>query len=714
MKYHFFVLTIPLLFTFFIGTTSANPFSSCPSNGYLFHQSNNVSLIDIDRQTNNQGATVSTYDAVGFNDLDNYIYGVKNKEVVRIHNNFTAETLAINGLPEHDFTAGDVHNNSLYLYAQNEGLWVVDLAAQSAAQLLKQQYAVYAFSDLAVHPSGIIYAVDNSKNIHRFDVSQSLENNQIELTASLGLTGVRNFSGQFFDNNGMFYVIDANSGDTFLFNKLSPFSFDDNFNYLTQLNIENINNTIDIARCNNAPLSTLGYDMGDAPNSYQTSLLVNGARHQVSSLLYLGLEPDEDLFAQFFPMHDDNDLGNDDQGIIFTTPTLNQGSTTFITAHIGGSIAGYLSAWIDWNNNGNFDDAYEQVIDNILLDNGEHTLAIDVPIDSVITDSTWSRFRINTNPNIAAHGQGEEGEVEDYPLTITGFDTQESYFWFPSQGHFATLAFEDRWPTQDDYDFNDIVINYRVGHVQETATGMLSRLNIDIELQSYGAGYNNGFAVKLDGIPSSSIDVSKSFMIINGKYHNTILEVPENSQNDAVLIFTDALKQYFSSDCNHGFLRVDPTCDLDRNERVTASMKVTFTTPIAYPDHLHPYLNPFIFAAPNDNHGFESPPSRALEIHLKNASPTVRADQGLFNSEHDNSNNSRVNCGVENNCDSYKNKTGIPFAILLPSDWKHPIEGKSILHAYPRIRNYISSNENKDDTWFAHPDPSNVYSMAVE
>ncbi|MCG3865704.1 MULTISPECIES: LruC domain-containing protein [unclassified Photobacterium] len=712
MMYHFFVLSIPLLFTFFTGPASANSFSSCPSNGYLFHQSNSVSLIDIDRRTSHQGVVVNTYDAVGFNDIDSYIYGVQNKQVVRIHNNFIAETLIINGLPEHGFTAGDVHNNKLYLYAQNEGLWEVDLTTQSASQRLKKQYAVYSFADLAIHPSGKIYAVDNSKNIHRFDLSQSLENNQIDITASVGLTGVRNFSGQFFDDNGMFYVIDANSGDTFLFNQLTPFSVDDDFSYLTLLTVDNVANTIDIARCNNAPLSTLGYDMGDAPNSYQTSRLVNGARHQVSSQLYLGLQPDEDLFAQFYPMHDDNDLGNDDQGIIFTTPTLNQGSTTYITAHIGGITAGYLSGWVDWNNNGNFDDANEQVIDNILLNSGEHTLAIDVPIDSVITDSTWSRFRINSSPNTAANGPGENGEVEDYPLTITGFDTQESYFWFPSQGNFATLAFEDRWPTQDDYDFNDVVLKYRVGHVQETATGKLSKLTIDIELQAYGAGYNNGFAVKLDGISSSSIDVSKSFVIINGEYHNTVLEMTENPDDDAVLILTNALKQYFSSDCDNGFLRVDPSCELDKNERVTASMKVSFTTPVTYPEHLHPYLNPFIFAAPNEKHGFDSPPARSLEIHLKNFSPTLKADQGLFNSEHDHSMNTSVNCSVENNCNSYKNKTGIPFAILVPSDWKHPIEGKSVLSAYPSIENYLSSNEH--DTWFMHPESSKVYSLTAE
>lgn len=714
MKSHIFALTAFLLLIFYVDMVNAKPFSSCPHIGYLFHQSENVTLINVDGRTNHQGSITGTYDAVGFNDTDNYIYGLQNNNVVRIHNTFASEEIEIANLPEHNFTAGDVHNDQLYLYAKSEGIWAVDLATKTAAQILKAEHASYNLSDLAIHPTGTLYALGNSKNIHRFDLSGTLEENHLALSVSSGLKGVRDFSSQFFDADGMFFVIDSLSGEALFFHSLSPSSSMEDVSYSALSNFENVANTSDIARCNQAPLTLKGYDFGDAPNSYGTSLLSNGARHRVSSRLFLGLEPDADLLAQHFPLFDDNETGNDDQGITFTTATLSQGSTAFLNATVGGFANGHLSGWVDWNNDGYFDSGDEKVLDNIPLNEGSHTLTIDVPMDASISDAIWSRFRINEQLNISPTGEGGIGEVEDYPLSVTGFDTQESYVWFPSQGGFATLAFEDRWPFQDDYDFNDVVLKYRVGHIQETMTGKLSKLTIDIELQSYGGGYNNGFGIKLDGIPSSRIDTANSFIIINNKHHDGVLEMPVDPEDDAVLIFTSSLKQYFSSDCDNGFLRVDPNCELDMNERVTASMKVSFNTPIAYPEHLHPYLNPFIFAAPNDNHGFDSPPSRGLEIHLKNFSPTIKADQNLFTSEHDRSSNPSINCGVENSCESYQNENGIPFAILVPSNWKSPIEGKSILSAYPGIEDYISNDEEVDKVWFSQPDASKVYSLTDE
>ncbi|WP_305462695.1 LruC domain-containing protein [Photobacterium leiognathi] len=714
MKFHFIAIALPILLTSYIKTSQANPFSSCPQTGYLFHQTTNVSFVDIDRQTSNIGAIANSYDAVGFNALDGYIYGIMDQKVVRIHNGFTADELEIADLPELDYTAGDVHDDHLYLYAKYQGIWQVNLSTNQATQLLKKELAFYNLSDFAVHPEGIIYAVDNSKNILRFDLSQSLEDNNVDLIKPTGLSGLRNFSGQFFDANGMLYIIDANTGESYLFDDLTPLSEEESFHYVALPSLPNVSDTVDIARCSNTELAIKGYDFGDAPNSYGTSLSINGARHQVSSHLYLGIQPDEDLIAQFYPSSDSNNEDDDDQGISFNTVSFNQGATAFVTAQVGGFLTGYLSAWVDWNNNGNFDDANEHVISNIALNGGAHTLAIDVPNEANVTEQTWARFRLNDEPIDSAQGLGGRGEVEDYPLTITSYDTQESYLWYPSQGSYATLAFEDRWPNQDDYDFNDIVIQYRVGHVQETITGKLSRLSIDIALQAYGAGYNNGFAIKLDGIPSSSIDTQNSYVIINNQYQASVLEEPDNPDDEAVLIFTDALKQFFSSECDNGFLRVDPNCDLDKDVTLQATMKIKLNTPIDYPENLHPYLNPFIFAAPNDAHGFASPPSRNLEIHLKDFSPTTKANASLFKSGQDQSNNASVNCGVENNCNSYRNSTGIPFAILVPSPWNNPIEGKSILSAYPDIESYIDSNGSSDDTWFNFPDASKIYSAIEE
>ena len=79
----------------------------------------------------------------------------------------------------------------------------------------------------------------------------------------------------------------------------------------------------------------------------------------------------------------------------------------------------------------------------------------------------------------------------------------------------SKLAFEDNWPIQGDYDFNDAVIKYsatkqtsnetlRVNGANQSIE-IIKRLEIDYEIEAIGAYYRNGFALSLPGIQLSNI-----------------------------------------------------------------------------------------------------------------------------------------------------------------------------------------------------------------
>ena len=89
-----------------------------------------------------------------------------------------------------------------------------------------------------------------------------------------------------------------------------------------------------------------GLDFSDAPASY------GEADHIITSAVQLGVANTVDAGA----VNDDSDAGDD--GI--TIPTLTQGQTATITAEVTGA-GGYLQGWIDFNGDGDFDDAGEQV-----------------------------------------------------------------------------------------------------------------------------------------------------------------------------------------------------------------------------------------------------------------------------------------------------------------------------------------------------------------
>ncbi|MDA1378733.1 LruC domain-containing protein [Plesiomonas shigelloides subsp. oncorhynchi] len=59
--------------------------------------------------------------------------------------------------------------------------------------------------------------------------------------------------------------------------------------------------------------------------------------------------------------------------------------------------------------------------------------------------------------------------------------------YYPGQNRWATVAFEDLWPQQGDYDFNDVAISYQMHEVSNNVNA-LKQLTIDAKVQSLGRG----------------------------------------------------------------------------------------------------------------------------------------------------------------------------------------------------------------------------------
>ena len=77
-----------------------------------------------------------------------------------------------------------------------------------------------------------------------------------------------------------------------------------------------------------------------------------------------------------------------------------------------------LSAWIDFNDDGDWSDPGEQVFQDLLLAAGTNELSFAVPSDAVAAD-TFARFRLSTQSGLAFTGLAPDGEVEDFGVTIT-------------------------------------------------------------------------------------------------------------------------------------------------------------------------------------------------------------------------------------------------------------------------------------------------------
>jgi hypothetical protein len=216
-------------------------------------------------------------------------------------------------------------------------------------------------------------------------------------------------------------------------------------------------------------------DYGDAPDPPYPSLwetydstygLPNiGARHENSDGLFEWLGDNIDL--EFNSWQVDNDLYDD--GVSFNFPYTPGGvGSVDITIQVADWSAGrynlppmfddmlHLHGWFDWNQDGDWDDAGENVfcsVDHNPFDEawGQNTMMFNitfpVPVDA-LDGEMWTRFRLDYQDDYNWFQMPvSHGEVEDYLITLNGPVSigLSSFYASPGDGQ-ATLY----WTTESE------------------------------------------------------------------------------------------------------------------------------------------------------------------------------------------------------------------------------------------------------------------------
>ncbi|WP_254510507.1 S8 family serine peptidase [Anatilimnocola floriformis] len=204
------------------------------------------------------------------------------------------------------------------------------------------------------------------------------------------------------------------------------------------------------------------------PNAFSTTIAKGGPSHGILPGFMLGTK--QDFEANGIPSvaatGDDNDPTggpNDEDGLV--SVQLVQGQSGFLTFTVTNSntTSGYLQAWIDFDGDGNFNQATDQIVKNYLASNGLNTVQFEIPANAA-PGVTYLRMRYSHDRNLGPNGPAQDGEVEDYQLPVFSD---------------APIARPDRFPEQlfpppnDPLYTNDPLIK------QETANNPLDVLRND-------------------------------------------------------------------------------------------------------------------------------------------------------------------------------------------------------------------------------------------
>ncbi|OEK04899.1 LruC domain-containing protein [Roseivirga misakiensis] len=290
-----------------------------------------------------------------------------------------------------------------------------------------------------------------------------------------------------------------------------------------------------------------------------------------------------------------------------------------------------------------------------------------------INDLTAWRCSADELPQQDSDNDGVIDKLDDYPNDAdVAFDV-----YTPSALGMGTLAYEDLWPVQGDYDFNDLVIGYRFVNVMNSSNRSV-RMEIELTIKAVGAGDHSGFAIEL---PFNKTDIaSVTGHEVNGSLISLDANGLEAGQSKAVIVIFNDAYDHVSPNPGETFVN---TVDSE-NSTATKSFNilVQFVSPIEASQMSEAPFNPFIFSSYN----------RGKEIHLSGKSPTDLADISLFGTADDD-----TNPGFNK---FYQNVDNLPWAINVIHNFRHPIEKTRIDKAYNRFRDWGMSRGTNYKDWY--------------
>ncbi len=173
-------------------------------------------------------------------------------------------------------------------------------------------------------------------------------------------------------------------------------------------------------------IHVLGVDFGDAlkpvtnPGSqYPVSLTQDGARHVLRNSVYLGAKVDAEFDGTPTANNTagDNASNVDEDGVRFSSTIFSLPSLSASNVAVTASAQAFVSAWVDFNGDGDWNDENEQIAKDRRVNPGTNMIAFDVPTNSKI-GLTAARFRVSTQKGLLPTGLANDGEVEDYMLQI--------------------------------------------------------------------------------------------------------------------------------------------------------------------------------------------------------------------------------------------------------------------------------------------------------
>jgi LruC domain-containing protein len=267
---------------------------------------------------------------------------------------------------------------------------------------------------------------------------------------------------------------------------------------------------------------------------------------------------------------------------------------------------------------------------------------------------------------VDADNDGVPDSLDEYPADAArAFNS-----YYPNAIDFASLGFEDLWPSMGDYDFNDLVLDFQYTIVTNASNNIIDLVG-KFKIKAVGATFANGFGVSLDLNPAYVASVT------GAQLTGSLVTIASNGlesghTNKSVFIVYEDINTYAGAMLNTAVGEVATDIPM-------TTVTVTLGTPQSSVGS-EPF-NPFIYINQ----------TRGREVHLVNKLPTALALSSYFGDSDDASNGIDV---------FYKTSQNYPWAIEIPTTFAYPLEEVDVVNAHVKFGPWAESSGASYTNWY--------------
>ena len=258
------------------------------------------------------------------------------------------------------------------------------------------------------------------------------------------------------------------------------------------------------------------------------------------------------------------------------------------------------------------------------------------------------------------------------PLTLDASgEALVNWTYYPSNDGYYVASYEDLFPQQGDYDFNDLVVAYRVA-MDTNANGEVSQIAGSGYLVARGASYNHDWRLRMTLPTWASGLATYNFYEANSVTPKLGFPKQQLVSGELDLLLAENIAGEFSDGSS---TYVNTFYDQAVVEGPRFDFFVVFDLPVPFNEIEAAPFDPYLYVYDTE-----------YEVHLMGKSPVLGYSRN-----------------VQNNLTVFKDENNYPFALVVPDEFAPPLAAIDMGLAYPDYLEYVLSGGAQKTDWFRRP-----------